>query len=407
MNTFERLLEGISLPRMVKMCQTFDETKIEDVLDELAKELARPAVCETICPGMRIAITCTSRGIDNHALIIREIAAFCKKRGAAPFIVPAMGSHGGATAEGQLQMCRTLGVTEEYCGCPILSSMEVVPIGETSLGHTVCIDRNAAEADGIILINRIKSHTAFRGPYESGLMKAMTIGLGKQYGAHICHRTGYSRMAEMIPLIGNVILRRAPVLFGVGLVENAYDRTCLIKALTNAEIPLEEPKLLEAAKKRMPRLLPGSADVLIVDRIGKNISGSGMDSNITGRAATPYAGPPKFQANKVVVLDVTEESHGNIHGVGYADLINRRVFDKGRLEVTYPNGLTSTTIWADKIPMIHDSDRRDSQIQNNFHSIFWDFMEGEGSLLVGERHAFQSSLVALQREVFINKNGLA
>ncbi len=362
MDTITKLLGGIELPRMVKAVQSFDRTCLQDVAGELIRQLARPEIRDAVRPGMRIAITCGSRGIDNYPLVLRELVSFCKKRGAEPFIIPAMGSHGGAVAEGQKGVCEALGVTEEYCGCPIRATMEVTQIGMTEDGESpVFIDRYAAQADGIIIANRIKNHTAFRGAYESGLMKIMTIGLGKQYGASVCHRTGYKHMARLIPMFANTILKNAPVLFGVGLIENAYDKTYKLAVLKNREIPVEEPKLLEEAKALLPRLLPGSADVLIVDRIGKNISGSGMDSNITGRVSNPYAGEPRFYAGKVAVLDLTPETHGNIHGVGYADVINRRVFDKGDLAVTYPNALTSTTLKADKIPVMMKNDRETIQ----------------------------------------------
>jgi hypothetical protein len=310
---------------------------------------------------MSIAITCGSRGIDNYPLVIREIVSFCKQRSAKPFIIPAMGSHGGATADGQIGVCKAMGITEEFCGCPIRATMEVTQIGTTEDGSIpVYIDSYAAKADGIIVVNRIKSHTGFRGKYESGLMKMMAIGLGKQYGASVCHRSGYRDMARLIPAIGNTVLEYAHILFGVGLVENAFDKTCRLAALTKQEIPLAEPKLLEQAKAMMPRLLPGKADVLIIDRMGKNISGTGMDPNITGRTGT-YAGEPSFCAGKIAVLDLTPESHGSIHGVGYADVINKRIFEKGNLEITYPNAITSTTLAADKIPMMMKNDRETIQ----------------------------------------------
>jgi hypothetical protein len=289
------------------------------------------------------------------------LVLFCKDRGAEPFIVPAMGSHGGATAEGQRSVCEKIGVSEEYCGCPIKASMEVSEIGKTEEGHQVCIDRIASEADGIIIVNRIKNHTSFRGDYESGLMKMMTVGLGKQYGASVCHRAGYAHMAHLVPMIGNVILQNAPILFGVGLVENAYDKTYKLSVLTKEEIPQEEPKLLKIAKDLLPRLLPGRSDVLLVDWMGKNISGAGMDANITGKVSNPHAGEPRFKAGKLAVLDVTPESHGNIHGVGYADVINRRIFEKGDLDTTYPNSITSTTLQADKIPVMMKNDRETIQ----------------------------------------------
>jgi hypothetical protein len=356
MGTISDILEGTRLPRMVRVRQQFDEEKIEDVTGALMAELSRPAIMDTIRPGMSIAITCGSRGIDNYAKIIRETAAFCISRGAKPFIIPAMGSHGGATAQGQRAICESYGVTEDYCGCPIRATMDTIHIGNTPEGNKVYIDAYAAGADGIIVINRIKKHTAFRGPYESGIMKMMAIGLGKQYGASVCHQAGYRLMAKQIPMFGNAIIKHANILFAIGLVENPYDRTCKIAALTREEIPQEEPRLLELAKRKMAQLLPGEADVLVVDWIGKDISGAGMDPNITGTKSTPYAGEQNFHANRIAVLNLTGQSHGSIHGVGYADVINRRVFDKADLEATYPNSLTSTTLRADAIPVMMKND---------------------------------------------------
>lgn len=356
MNTISSLLADVKLPRMLKVIQKFDDSCIDDVAGELWSHLSKPEIAGTIKKGMRIAITCGSRGIDNYPLILKEIVRFAKEKGALPFIVPAMGSHGGATAEGQRQVCNKMGVTEEYCGCPIKSCMEVKKIGFTKKGDEVCIDRLAAEADGIVIVNRIKNHTGFRGQYESGLMKMLTIGLGKQHGAHICHRRGYGHMADMVPMIANVILKSTNILFGVGLLENAYDKTTKIAVLKKSEIATEEPRLLIEAKSMMPSILCGTADVLIVDWMGKNFSGGGMDSNITGRVHNPWAGEPRFRASKLAVLDLSPESGGNMHGVGAADVINRRIFQKASLEITYPNCITSTTLLVNKIPVMMKND---------------------------------------------------
>ncbi len=361
MGAISDIVKDTKLPKMVRVRQEFDAQKIEDVPAELNKELTRKEISDTVQAGMSIAITCGSRGIDNYALVIKEVAAFCKSKGAQPFIIPAMGSHGGATAQGQREICESYGVTEEYCGCPIRATMEVTHIGHTPEGHPVYIDKYAAEADGVIVINRIKNHTAFCGQYESGIMKMLTIGLGKQYGASVCHRTGYKHMARLIPLFGNTILQNAKILFAIGLVENSYDKTYKIAALTKREIPLEEPKLLALAKEKIPRLMPGSCDALIVDWIGKNISGAGMDPNITGTKSSPYVGERNFCAGRIAVLNLTEQSHGSIHGVGYADVINRRVFDKADLSATYPNSMTSTTLKADAIPVMMQNDRETIQ----------------------------------------------
>ena len=357
MSVIEDILKNVPLPKMIKVQQKFDDYAIKDVSFELHQQLSNSNVVEEIKPGMRIAITCGSRGIDNYPLVIKEMVSFCKAKGALPFIVPAMGSHGGATAKGQLEICESLGVTEEYCGCPILSSMETIEIGQSKAGHSVFIDQYAAEADGIIIINRIKSHTGFTASYESGLMKMLAIGLGKQYGASVTHQAGYGMMPQLIVEFGRAIIENTNIICAVGLIENAYNKTSHISVLRSKEIELEEPKLLEKAKEQGARLLPGAADVLIVDWIGKNINGGGLDANITGRSSSPYFKTNAFKAGKVAALNLTEESHKNMHGVGNADLICRRIFHKGCLETTYPNSITSTSLKADAIPVMLENDK--------------------------------------------------
>lgn len=349
------LLRDINLPRMVKIRQSFPRPKIEDIPLAVREELNKPDIAITIKKGQKIAITVGSRGVANIASITKEVVKTVKSLGGEPFVIPAMGSHGGATAEGQLDVLNSLGVTEEFIEAPIKATMDVVKIGETSSGKSVFIDKYAAEADGIIVMGRVKPHTSFRGRYESGLMKMMTIGLGKQKGADTCHSEGFKNMAKNVPLYGNVVLEKANVLFGIALVENAYDETCKIAALTKKEIPVIEPELLIEARGLMPRIMFDNFDVLVVDEIGKNISGDGMDPNITSTYSSPYAsGGPTIQ--RVVVLDLTEESHGNANGMGTADFITKRLFNKTNLEITYPNALTSRVIETAKVPVILEND---------------------------------------------------
>ena len=358
MGTVERLLSSVELPEMVSVRQKFDDTHIpvEEIPDVVKTQLDRTVIKEKIRPGMEIAITVGSRGVANIPVIIKAIGDFVKSQGATPFLVPAMGSHGGATAEGQRAVIEGYGVTEEATGCEIRSSMETALIGETPNGMPVRIDKNAYEADGIIVCGRVKPHTGFRGPYESGIMKMMAIGLGKQFGAEIIHWDGFGHFKEYIPMFGNAILKNAPVLCGVALLENAYDKTREIVSLTPQEIIDEEPKLLLRAKSYMPRILFDSCDVLIVDQMGKNISGDGMDPNISGRFPTPYA-DGGIKAQRVVALDLTEQSHGNACGIGLADVTTRRLFNKMDFEQTYPNAITNTVVEEMKIPMIMESDK--------------------------------------------------
>jgi hypothetical protein len=361
MGVVSDMLKDVKLPKMIKVKQNFQREKINDISAALRSELMNDKIKSTIKPGMKIAITGGSRGVANVALIIKEVAAFVKELGAEPFIIPAMGSHGGATAEGQVEVLESFGITEEYCGCPIKASMETKQIGytdETAFERQfpVFIDKYAAEADGIILVNRIKTHPAFRGTYESGLMKMMTIGLGKQKGAETCHEVGVKHLAALIPLFGNAILKNANVLFGVGTIENPFDETCKIIALTNKEIPEKEPALLLESKTLMPKILIEKTDVLIVDKIGKNFSGDGMDPNITGTFPTPYASGG-IDAQRVVLLDLSDETHGNANGLGMAHMVTKRLFDKSDLEKTYPNSLTAKIVKNIKIPMILKSDK--------------------------------------------------
>ena len=269
MGAIHDLLKDVPIPRMVPVRQIFDGSHLEDVPAAVRAEFARPAVAERIRPGMRIAITAGSRGIDNLAVIIREAASILKEKGAQPFVIPAMGSHGGSTAEGQLAVIHEYGVTEDFVGCPVIATMECKEIGRLDDGRPILINRLAAEADGIISLNRIKAHTAFRGRYESGVMKMLTIGLGCQPGAEVCHRQGILHLGPNVEKFAFGILRNAPVLLGVGIIENAYDQTAMIRVMTKEEIPEEEPKLLEIAKSRMACLKIPAVDVLIVDRIGK------------------------------------------------------------------------------------------------------------------------------------------
>ena len=271
--------------------------------------------------------------------------------------------HGGATAEGQLQILKDYGITEEAMDCPVKSSMETVQIGISGVRHQpVFMDKNASEADGIILFNRIKPHTSFRGPYESGLMKMMAIGLGKQKGAESIHHQSPAIMHELVEEYGRTILENAPVLGGIAIIENAYDDTCLIKGLSPEEIITEEPKLKEISYKTIAHLLFDKCDVLVVDKIGKNISGDGMDPNVSGRFVQPKYCSGGIQAEKCVVLDITDETHGNAQGIGLAEVTTRRLVNRMKLEMTYPTGVTNTFLHLMKIPMIMDNDREAIQL---------------------------------------------
>ena len=365
METITDLIKNQPIPKMVRIRQNFDRTHIpvEDIPETVRKELDREDLGGKIQPGMKIAITCGSRGMTNNAVMARAMVDFVKSRGAEPYIVAAMGSHGGATAEGQTQILKDYGITEEAMGCPVKSSMETVQVGLSGIRkQPVFVDKNASEADGILLFNRIKPHTSFRGPYESGQMKMMAIGLGKQKGAESIHHQSPAIMHELVEEYGRTILENCPVLGGIAVIENAYDDTYMIKGLTPQEIIDKEPGLKEISYKTIARLLFEKCDVLVVDKIGKNISGDGMDPNISGRFVLPQYCSGGIQAEKVVILDITDETHGNAQGIGLAEVTTRRLVNRMKLEMTYPTGVTNTFLHLMKIPMIMDNDREALQL---------------------------------------------
>jgi hypothetical protein len=355
MGIIKELLQDIPLPRMVKVRQKFEAPEIDDVAGAVHQAIADAGVLSRITAGDRVAIAVGSRGVADIDILTREVVHAVKSAGGRPFIVPAMGSHGGATAEGQLDVLEQLGVTEASSGAPILSSMEVVQIGQLPNGLPVYIDKNAYEADKIIVINRVKPHTAFRGPVESGLMKMITIGLGKQKGAEAAHAYSFKYMADHVPEMAKISLAQTPIIFGLASLENAYDRPAKIIVVPAEKLEEAEPALLLEAKALMPKILFDPIDVLIVDELGKDISGDGMDPNITGRYATPYAsGGPTV--TRIVVLGLTDKTHGNHNGLGMADMTTRRAIDAVEWEKGYANALTSTVVNVIKTPMVLETD---------------------------------------------------
>lgn len=357
MNIIDQLLEPIPIPQVVKVKQYFERPIITDIADQIRIKMEASGILKRVTQGQRIAITAGSRGIDNMPLVLQTVIQIIKEKGAYPFIVPAMGSHGGATAAGQKALLASRGITEETMGVPILSDMEPVKLGESENGLPVYFDRNALEADWTILVNRVKPHTHFHGPIESGLQKMMVIGLGKQLGADFCHDQGFDKMAEHIPEIAKIIFAKANILCGVALLENAHHETCEIDVVPANKIQENEPGLLLKAKALCPQLYLKSFDVLIVDEIGKNISGCGFDPNILGRLF-PYKieGLPEFK--RMAILDITAESHGGANGLGLSDYTTERVFKKFSREQTYANSLTSTVTIACKMPMVLKNDKQ-------------------------------------------------
>ncbi len=349
----------MAFPRVFRVRQRFHSTRVEDIPAGVAREVARLDLSGRLKPGDSVAITSGSRGVANIAAITRSLAEELKKRGARPFIVPAMGSHGGGTAAGQRGVLERYGITEAAMGVPIRATMETLPIGETPEGIPVVLDRNVLEADHIAVVNRIKPHTDFDAEIESGLTKMLAIGLGKHQGAIRYHRAnkryGYYRV---LTGVAEVVRRRCSILLALGIVENGYDQTGMIEAMTSAELFDVEKRLLKVAKSWLARIPFDRGDLLLVDEMGKNVSGTGMDTNVIGRragAGEPFAGAPRF--SRIVVRDLTPESYGNAIGVGMADVVTRRLVDKIDTRPTYVNALTSTNLESVRIPVTVDSDR--------------------------------------------------
>jgi hypothetical protein len=349
----------MNFPQMYRIKQTFDRTKVADIPGTVQGELQKLGLDKIVKPGQRVAITAGSRGVANIALILKSIVDFLKSLGLKPFIFPAMGSHGGATAEGQAALLAHYNVTEAFTGAPIISSMEVVEISKTEDNVPVFIDRNAAQADWIVVVNRIKPHTKFKAQIESGLMKMMAIGMGKQKGAEYYHKAAiHYTFPKIIVDAGREVLKKAPVLCGVGIVENGYDETAKIVAIPPQEIETSERDLLALAKRMMPRLPFNDIDLLIVDEMGKDISGTGIDPNITGRNRDLLGVfPHPTQVKRLFVRDLTPHSNGNATGIGLADLTTKRLVEKINYQATYMNCITGISLEKAAIPMYFETDQ--------------------------------------------------
>ncbi|MGA2974306.1 MAG: DUF2088 domain-containing protein [Spirochaetia bacterium] len=345
------------LPRLASIKRSFDPGHIEDI--EGAVRAALEGAGAAIRPGASVAIAVGSRGIANLSAIVRETVRHLKRKGALPFIVPAMGSHGGATAEGQEAILAGYGITEEGVGAPVRSSMEVVEIPRGDLPVPVYMDRLAWQSDGIVLINRVKPHTDYHGMPESGLMKMAVIGLGKHAQALVIHAHGVNGLKTLISPIARRIFATGKILLGLGIVENAYDQTLLIRAVLPGAIEEVERGMLEMAQEHVPVLPFRNLDVLIVDQMGKDISGVGLDPNIIGRIRVFAQEEPAWPVIKtIVVTDLTDASHGNALGMGLADIITRRLQEKIDFRATYENLVTSTFLERGKMPMVAETDRQ-------------------------------------------------
>jgi hypothetical protein len=346
------------LPQMTLCRQNFPRETIAAPAETLASLLRSSGIAQKVRPGQSVAITGGSRGITAIVPLTRALAAVFTERGARPFLVNAMGSHGGATAEGQRELLASLGLTEEAIGCPVRISMAVDRLGELADGFPVLCDSNAARADHLVVINRIKAHTAVTGPVQSGLCKMCTVGLGKVEQAAALHRYGPSRMGEILREVAGVFAQKAPLLAGIGIVENACGEVARLALAAPEEFAATDARLLVEADRLAAKLPLSELDLLVVEEMGKRHSGTGLDPHVIGRLriwGEPEPDSPRIQ--RIAVLGLDPSSHGNAQGVGFADLISERLFQGIDRQKTYMNILTSTYVQRGMIPVIGGSDR--------------------------------------------------
>jgi len=348
----------MQLPEMSLCRQKFSQEAIKNPAEAMVELLSSGWLPGKIKPGQTVAITGGSRGIAAIDVLVRALVGALKEIGARPFVINAMGSHGGATAKGQTEILESLGITEASVGCPVTVSMDVEIVGEMEEGFPVFCDRHAVGADHIIVMGRIKAHTAVTGPVQSGLCKMCAIGMGKVDGASRLHRFGPSRMGEMIPAVASFLASHAPIVAGIGIVENAYGEVARLELVHPEDFPAADARLLEEAARLKARLPVSELDLLVVEEMGKKYSGTGLDTNVIGRWRIAGEAEPLFpKIGRIVVLALEPSSHGNAQGVGLADLITERLFKEIDFPVTYKNTLTSTYLQRGMIPIIGGSDR--------------------------------------------------
>jgi hypothetical protein len=345
------------LPRMFRLKQAFQRPVIKDIPGTTRQELVQLNLGARIRPGMHIGITVGSRGIQNLGTILKETVQYVRELGGLPHLIAAMGSHGGGTEDGQKEVLDSLGITEANLGAPVVTCAECETLAQKPGGLPIFITKAALGLDGLLVVNRVKLHTSFRGKVESGLIKGLVVGLGGPKGAQQFHGFGPAQLPHLLIDIGQVILEELPVLGGLAIVENAYEETALLRGVPKTEMIERESELLLYSKSLMPSLPADEIDFLIIQQMGKNFSGTGMDTNIIGRARIHGVPEPERPSIKrIAVLDLSEESHGNATGVGMADFVTRRLVDKMDRRVTYLNCLTSTFVARAAIPMTFDTD---------------------------------------------------
>ena len=349
----------MDFPHMMRIRQTFDDTALDDIPGEITGQLANLKLESSVKKGQTVAVACSSRGLANYGIIVKAVVSFLKQLKLDPLLIPAMGSHGAATAAGQKRVLEHLGIDEEDVAAPIRSSLEIVQIGETENHIPVYLDKLASEADHIVLINRIKKHTEFEHEFESGLLKMMAIGLGKQEGAATYHEAmltyGYP---GVILAVARKVMQDANLLFGVGTVENGYGQTARIGVGLKENIEEMEKELLTSAKAYAPSLPFDEADIILIDEMGKEISGTGFDTKVVGRIGLPLVTPEpeRPRIKRIVVSDLTEGSAGNAVGVGIADIITRRLLDKIDMDALNMNTITGVCPEMGKIPLTVKND---------------------------------------------------
>lgn len=350
----------MSIPRVVRVRQTFRASPLDDVAGSVTAQIAALGLAGRVQQGASVAVGCSSRGIANYGEIVKATLDSLRDLGLRPFLFPAMGSHGAATAEGQKEVLEGYGLSEAAMGVPIRSSLETVHLGELPEGVPVQIDRYAQEADYIVLANRIKAHTEFTHDFESGLLKMMAIGMGKEAGATLYHKAfmihGYPKIIQSV---AERVMATGKVLFGVGIVEDAFCNTAAVEALPPERLIEREKALLRLSKELSPRLPFEDVDVLVIDEMGKDISGAGFDSKVVGRILMPLvsAEPESPRVKRIVVCDLTDKSAGNADGIGVADFITRRLYEKIDLDALYVNALAGSEPEHARIPMTMPSDR--------------------------------------------------
>lgn len=348
---------NLKLPKMYKVKQSFESKRLLDVEGKVKEEIHKDIIKNKIYPGQRVAIAVGSRGIKNLFLIVKTVVDELKKLGASPYIISAMGSHGNGCEEGQREVLESYGITKEKLGVEIVTTVDVVKLSQTSKGFNVYFDKSAFEADLVVPINRVKLHTDFVGDLQSGLCKMLVIGLGNHIGCSSIHEEDPDDFASILEEAARIIISKANIGFGVAILENAYDETLMVEAIPSETMVEREKELVKIAKANMPTLMIPDIDVLVVEEIGKNVSGAGYDPNILGKSSVLK----KFvlsvpQIKRMILLDITEESHGNGIGVGMFDIITRNVYEKLHLESMYANAIACKCIEDVRIPLIADSE---------------------------------------------------